>query len=72
MPDLARQLNDYVGALLLAATVALSTNAIIAYGSDKDHERRIITLEKFQEQQYDINKTLHELAKTVAVLQAQR
>lgn len=72
MPDIVKQLNNYVGALLLAATIALSTNAVIAYGKGERLEQRVVTLEQFQQQQFEINKTLNEIAKQVAVLQARQ
>lgn len=72
MPDIVRQLNNYVGAIMLAATLALGTNAIVAYGKSERIEQRLVTLEQFQQQQFEINKTLNEISKQVAVLQATR
>jgi hypothetical protein len=72
MPEIVKQLNNYVGAIMLAATLALGTNAVIAYGKGAVLEQRVVTLEQFQQQQYEINKTLNEISKQVAVLQAQR
>ena len=72
MPEIVKQLNNYVGAIMLAATLALGTNAVIAYGKGAVLEQRVVTLEQFQQQQYEINKTLNEISKQVAVLQAQK
>lgn len=63
-----KALNDYVGALLLAATLALVGNVLLTRESSATLAVRVSNLEALMIQQGEINQSLHELSKTVAVL----
>lgn len=63
-----KALNDYVGALLLTATVGLFTFSIVAYGKLATLDIRVTSLEKVTEQQIAINNSVNKLSETVAVL----
>jgi uncharacterized protein YlxW (UPF0749 family) len=66
--DFVQGLNNYVGALLLAATIALVTVAIKSYAADVVQDQRIASLEQFQQQQFQINASVSKLSETVAVM----
>ncbi len=69
MKKFLQQLNEYIGALLLTATLALGTNAVVGYGADQRTDQRLLVLERFAEQQAAINDSVAVLAQHVAVLQ---
>jgi hypothetical protein len=62
------RLNNFTGALLLAATVGLAGNAVASIVTNGGQDIRLSSLEKFQEQQYEINKSVIQLSETVAVM----
>jgi hypothetical protein len=62
------RLNNFTGALLLAATLGIAGNAIASIVTNGDQEIRISNLEKFQDQQYQINQSVYKLSETVAVM----
>jgi hypothetical protein len=64
-----KALNDYVGALLLSATIALFTFSIVGYAKLETMEVRVMNLEQMQDQQRRINESVAKLSETVAVIQ---
>lgn len=64
-----KALNEYVGALLLAATIALFTFSIVGYAKLETMEVRVSSLETFESQQIRINESVAKLSEAVAVLQ---
>lgn len=62
------RLNNFTGALLLAATLGLAGNAIASIVTNDGQDIRLSNLEKFQDQQYLINQSVNKLSETVAVM----
>lgn len=63
-----KALNDYVGALLLTATIALVTASVVGYAKVSTLDLRVTALERITEQQVRINDSVNRLSETVAVL----
>jgi hypothetical protein len=64
-----KALNDYVGALLLAATIALVTASVVGYAKVQTIEVKVSYLEEMASQQRRINESVARLSESVAVLQ---
>jgi hypothetical protein len=68
MVVMLKALNDYVGALLLTATIALVTFSVVGYAKLETLDVRVSALERVTEQQIAINSSVNKLSETVAVL----
>jgi len=64
-----KALNDYVGAILLTATIALVTASVVGYAKMETLDVRMTALERITEQQVRINDSVNRLSEAVAVLQ---